>query len=166
MMMKSLKLRTTKMVFGAMVLALSFGMTACSSKSKSKSGSEESGNYDNKKEGGVGLGLLDRIYFDFDKAELSGDAIATLKNNAEVMKKSSKMRVLVEGHCDERGTNEYNVALGERRAKTALDYLVSMGVARSRLEVKSWGEERPVDLGKDDKAYSQNRRGEFVILAK
>ena len=76
------------------------------------------------------------------------------------------MRVLVEGHCDERGTNEYNVALGERRGRAALNYLVSLGVARNRLEMKSWGEERPMDRGHDESAYAQNRRAEFVILEK
>ena len=161
-----MKLRNIKILSGVIMLALSLGMSACSSKSKSSGGSDEAGSYDNKGSGGIGLGLLDRIYFDFDQAALSSSAVQTLKGNAETMKDNSKLRVLVEGHTDDRGTNEYNIALGERRAKAALDYLVSLGVARSRLEVKSWGEERPVDLGHDDKAYALNRRGEFVILQK
>lgn len=155
-----------KLVNLAMLVAVSLGLAACSAKSRSRDGGTVDATYDDKANGGIGLGLLDRIYFDFDRAELSSKAVETLKKNAETIKNNRKMRVLVEGHCDERGTNEYNVALGERRAKTALDYLVSLGVARSKLEVKSWGEERPLVTGRDESAYAQNRRGEFVILEK
>ncbi len=116
--------------------------------------------------GGIGLGTLQRVYFDFDRANVSGEAASVLKKNADVMKGNGKMRVLVEGHCDERGTNEYNIALGERRAKATVDYLVSLGIARSRLEMKSWGEERPLDTGSSESAMSSNRRAEFVVLAK
>jgi peptidoglycan-associated lipoprotein len=114
----------------------------------------------------VGFGLLDRVHFDFDKSEINSQATETLKKNAATIKASNTMRVLVEGHCDERGTNEYNVALGERRARATLNYLVSLGVARNRLEMKSWGEEKPLIVGHDEKAYAENRRAEFVILQK
>lgn len=148
-------------------MGLALALSGCSAKKKGTSSSAggETG-YDDKRTGGIGLGLLERIYFDFDRAELTSDAKDTLKANAEVIKDNPKMRVLVEGHCDERGTNEYNVALGERRARTVVDYLVANGVGRSKLEMKSWGEERPIDSGRDEAAYSRNRRGEFVILAK
>lgn len=152
----------------ATTLAMSLTLTSCSSKKKGMTGASGTldSTYTDSRKGGVGLGLLDRIYFDFDRSELTSDAKETLQKNAEAMKGSAKMRVLVEGHCDERGTNEYNIALGERRARTALDYMVANGISRSRLEVKSWGEERPLDDGRDDSAYARNRRGEFVILEK
>ena len=121
--------------------------------------------YDSKT-GGIGLGTLERIHFDFDQSTISDEAAQILKNNAETLQKTPSMRVLIEGHCDERGTNEYNIALGERRAKITLDYIVSLGVGRSRLEVKSWGEERPLDPSSSKASYSLNRRAEFVILSK
>jgi peptidoglycan-associated lipoprotein len=116
--------------------------------------------------GGIGLGTLARVYFDYDKSAITSQGAETLKKNAAKMKGNKKMRVLVEGHTDERGTNEYNISLGEKRAKSVLDYLVSLGIARSRLEMKSWGEEKPLDPSSNESAYSRNRRGEFVILAK
>ncbi|MBN8553901.1 MAG: peptidoglycan-associated lipoprotein Pal [Deltaproteobacteria bacterium] len=115
---------------------------------------------------GIGLGTLQRIYFDFDKSNISPEAAKVLKSNAEAMQKDRAMKVLVEGHTDDRGTNEYNIALGERRAKMTLDYLVSLGVARNRLEMKSWGEEKPLDTDKTEEAFARNRRAEFVILSK
>lgn len=147
-------------------------LTGCSTKSKSKDAGGSAAavtgetTYSDAKSGGIGNGLLERVHFDFDKSEISGSAVETLKKNASTIKGNETMRVLVEGHCDDRGTNEYNVALGERRARAALNYLVSLGVARNRLEMKSWGKERPLDKGHDEKAYSENRRAEFVILQK
>ena len=118
------------------------------------------------KTGGIGLGTLERVQFGFDQHLIDERAASILESNARVINSNPKMKVLIEGHCDERGTNEYNVALGERRARSTLDYLVSLGVARNRLEMKSWGEERPLDVARRERAYSLNRRGEFVILAK
>lgn len=159
---------------GVFLVALSFAMSGCSTKkagSGSGFGADDSG-YGSKygtgasKTGGIGLGTLERVHFEFDESGLTAKARDTLQNNANIIMGSPKMKVLVEGHCDERGGNEYNIALGERRAKAVLDYLSNLGVQRSRLEMKSWGEERPLDPGKDSSAYSLNRRAEFVILKK
>jgi peptidoglycan-associated lipoprotein len=152
------------------VALCSFMMVGCASKKGAGTTAGGAGGdygYNDKEHGGAaGLGLLDRIYFEYDKSEITGKAADTLKKNASTIKGSKKMRVLVEGHCDERGTNEYNIALGERRARTTLNYLVSLGVPRSRLEMKSWGEERPLDAGHVEASWAKNRRAEFSILAK
>lgn len=106
---------------------------------------------------------LKTIYFDFDKYELRQDTIATLKNNASWIKSHSKFKVLVEGHCDERGTIEYNLELGAKRAHAVQEYLINLGVERSRLRTISYGEERPVNPGHDEGAWAKNRRAEFTL---
>jgi peptidoglycan-associated lipoprotein len=108
-------------------------------------------------------GVLATIYFAFDSSELSEMARRTLRQNAEWMKAHTDTSVVVEGHCDERGTIEYNLALGERRAASVRDYLASLGVARPRLRIITYGEERPVDRGHTETAWSQNRRAAFLI---
>lgn len=147
------------------------GLTGCSSKkgSGASAGSESDfGEYGSgaSASGGIGLGTLERVQFEFDSSNLTQSARDTLQSNARTILANSKMRVLVEGHCDERGSNEYNLALGERRSKSVIDYLVNLGVPRSRLEAKSWGEERPLNPASTSGAYRVNRRAEFVILAK
>jgi peptidoglycan-associated lipoprotein len=102
------------------------------------------------------------IYFDFDKYNLRDDAKANLKRNIDVMKAESDLKIIVEGHCDERGTVEYNLALGERRAKSARDYMVSMGIKGDRISTISYGKERPALYGHDEEAWAKNRRDEFV----
>jgi peptidoglycan-associated lipoprotein len=102
-------------------------------------------------------------YFDFDKYNLRSDARAALEFNARLLKDHANVKVLIEGHCDERGTVEYNLALGERRARASMDYLVSLGVDRSRLEIISYGKERPVALGHNEESWAKNRRAEFTI---
>jgi peptidoglycan-associated lipoprotein len=101
-------------------------------------------------------------FFDFDEASLRADAKTALENNAKWMEKNGGKSVIVEGHCDERGSVEYNLALGERRAKAAKEYLVSYGIAANRLTTISYGKERPFDPGHDENAWSQNRRAHFV----
>lgn len=101
-------------------------------------------------------------FFDFDEASLRADAKTALENNAKWMEKNSGVNVIVEGHCDERGSVEYNLALGERRAKAAKEYLVSYGIAAGRLTTISYGKERPFDPGHDENAWAQNRRAHFV----
>lgn len=108
--------------------------------------------------------LLDKIYFDYDSAGLSDTARATLKSNYDVLKKKSAARVEIEGHCDERGSDEYNLALGERRAKGAKNYLVTLGINPDRLSTISYGKEKPADQGHDEAAWAKNRRVEFVIV--
>ncbi len=105
----------------------------------------------------------DRVFFALDSSVLSPDAQATLERQAEWLNKYSNVNVTVEGHCDERGTREYNLALGERRAASAKNYLVSLGVSPSRITTISYGKERPAVLGSNEAAWSQNRRAVTVI---
>ena len=102
------------------------------------------------------------IYFDYDSAVLSAAAQNVLKNKSIILGKYSGVSVTIEGHCDERGTNEYNLALGERRAESAKSFLVNLGVNSSRLKTISYGEEKPVDAGHEEGAWSKNRRAHFV----
>ena len=107
--------------------------------------------------------LLHTVYFAFDQYEIKDDQVPTLQANAAWLKAHAQYKVVVEGHADERDTIEYNLALGERRAKAVLDYLVDLGVPASRLRKISYGEERPVDLGHDETAWAKNRRAEFTL---
>lgn len=109
---------------------------------------------------------LQTVYFDYDKYTIRSDARGALRANAGWLKSNPSATVQIEGHCDERGTIEYNLALGERRANAAKNYLVRMGVDSSRLSTISYGEERPVASGSDESAWAQNRRAEFVVLSK
>jgi peptidoglycan-associated lipoprotein len=105
----------------------------------------------------------DRVFFALDKSDLSSEAQATLDRQAAWLKKYSASKVTLEGHCDERGTREYNVALGERRATAAKNYLVAAGVAASRIKVISYGKERPAVVGSNEAAWAQNRRAVTVV---
>lgn len=107
--------------------------------------------------------VLEDIHFDFDRSNIRPDARETLLGHADKLQTESDADVLVEGHCDERGTNEYNVALGERRARSARDFLVSYGIDSSRLSTISYGEERPLDPGHGEEAWARNRRAHFII---
>ncbi len=110
-------------------------------------------------------GVLKRIHFDFDKYDLRADAIRTLGDDASTMKQYAQFRVRIEGHCDERGTVEYNLALGEKRARATRDYLVSLGTPAQRLRIISYGKERPIEPGHNEEAWAANRRAELVFLA-
>lgn len=107
--------------------------------------------------------INEHIYFDFDSAALSAMAQATLKNKAAWLKENAGAMVTIEGHCDERGTNEYNLALGESRAQSARAYLVDLGISASRLSTISYGEERPLDNRSTEEAWAKNRRGQFKL---
>jgi peptidoglycan-associated lipoprotein len=107
---------------------------------------------------------LQKIYFNFDSADLSQDARSTLSKNADLLARDSSVKIRIEGNCDERGSDDYNMALGERRAKAAKDYLVNLGVQADRISVISYGEEKPVDPGHDEAAWAKNRRDEFIIV--
>ena len=109
---------------------------------------------------------LKPAFFEYDSAELAAAAQAALTENAAVLKRYPTWTVTIEGHCDERGTPEYNLALGERRAVAARTYLVSLGIPADRLRTVSYGKEFPFDPGHDDAAYAKNRRAHFVITAK
>jgi len=103
------------------------------------------------------------IYFDFDKSNIRADQTANLEGDANYFKEHADLKILIEGHCDERGTNEYNFALGERRAKSVREFLISRDVAADRLSMVSKGEEEPADPGKNEAAYAKNRRAEFKV---
>jgi peptidoglycan-associated lipoprotein len=112
------------------------------------------------------MGLLADIHFDYDKSDLREGDRSILNKNAEVLKKFDFIRVTVEGHCDERGSVEYNLALGERRAKAAYDYLVSLGVAADRLKTVSYGKEVQVCSESNESCWSRNRRDKFTVTGK
>jgi len=109
---------------------------------------------------------LKPVFYELDSAEVSSAGQQTLQDDAQVLKRFPTWQVTVEGHCDERGTAEYNLALGERRALAAKTYLVSLGVAADRVRTVSYGKEFPFDAGHDEAAWSRNRRAHFVITAK
>lgn len=105
----------------------------------------------------------DRVFFDFDKYNLKAEARAVLEKQAAWLNKYRVVTINVEGHCDERGTREYNLALGERRANSVKDYLVALGVSADRIRTISYGKERPVALGSNEDAWRQNRRSVTVV---
>lgn len=108
--------------------------------------------------------IQDMIFFDFDRSDLREDARQTLQAKAEALRQFPDIRVRIEGHADERGTVEYNLALGERRADAARTYLIDLGIDSDRMTTISYGEERPAVDGHNEAAWSQNRRDEFVII--
>ena len=110
--------------------------------------------------------LLKDIYFEFDKYDIRPKDEGVLKENAAWLKKNPNTRVQIEGHCDERGTVEYNLALGERRANYTKRYLVSLGIAPDRISTISYGKERPLDPGHNEEAWAKNRRAHIVVLSK
>jgi peptidoglycan-associated lipoprotein len=110
--------------------------------------------------------LLKDIYFDYDKYDIRPQDAAILKENAALLARNPGAKVQIEGHCDERGTIEYNLALGERRANNTKKYLVSLGTPESRISTISYGKERPLDPGHDEEAWAKNRRGHIVVLSK
>jgi peptidoglycan-associated lipoprotein len=105
----------------------------------------------------------DRIFFDYNQYDLTSDARAMIEKQAQWLKQYPSISVMVEGHCDERGTREYNLALGEKRATTVRNYLIALGVESGRLQTISYGKERPAVTGSDEAAWAQNRRGVLVV---
>ena len=108
-------------------------------------------------------GVLKDIHFEYDKYNLTDEAASVMGQNAEYLMQNPEATALIEGHCDERGTEEYNLALGEKRALAARDYFVRFGIDRSRLSIISYGEERPMDAASDEEAWAKNRRDHFVV---
>jgi len=103
------------------------------------------------------------VHFDFDSSVLSAEAQQILLDKAQWLRRNSDASVTIEGHCDERGTNEYNLALGDRRANSVKAYLADLGISASRMDAVSYGEERPLDSGHDEAAWARNRRAHFEI---
>jgi peptidoglycan-associated lipoprotein len=160
---KPMKL-TTKIL--AMLSAVAL-LAACETAPTDKNGANGNGGaqggsgYDNGS-GELSRGVPDRVFFDFDSSVITSEGQATLQKQATYLRSKSGLNVTVEGHCDERGTREYNLALGERRASAAKNYLVSLGVDASRIQTISYGKERPAVTGSDESAWSQNRRAVTV----
>ncbi|MBI5183382.1 MAG: peptidoglycan-associated lipoprotein Pal [Nitrospinae bacterium] len=111
----------------------------------------------------VSISALKDIYFDFDKSNIKPSEREVLNKNGEWLKDNPNVRVQIEGHCDERGTNEYNIALGERRAVSARDYLLSLGISSERLYTVSYGEEKPACTEQNESCWWQNRRAHFLV---
>ncbi len=107
--------------------------------------------------------LLQDVFFEYDKFDLSDNARDAINQNGRLLREHSSVRILIEGHCDERGTVQYNLALGEKRAREVKGYLVDLGIAASRIDVVSYGKEKPFVLGHDEASWSQNRRAHFVV---
>ena len=105
-----------------------------------------------------------KIFFDFDRFDIRNEYQDTLRAKADVLKRYSQINVMIEGHCDERGTEEYNMALGERRARAAYEYLLKLGVSPNQLQMIRYGKDRPAVAGNDEAAWAQNRRDEFKVI--
>lgn len=122
-------------------------------------------NFDSRGSDSGSIAGLASVNFEYDRATLTSSTRAALKQNAEWIKANSKVTVQIEGHCDTRGSIEYNLALGERRARAVKDYLVSQGVDGSRLSIISYGKEKLLDMGDNDSSHNKNRRANFVPLS-
>lgn len=167
--------RKERFVLPALVCLSMLALTACGSKTetdqamkvdpKAAAGPMES--LDSKalgiSEGRTTEGMLP-VYFDFDNANVRKDQVARIEVNADFIKKSPKYEIRIEGNCDPRGTNEYNMALGERRALSAKKYLMNLGVSEAKLSTVSYGEERLLLQGQDEMSWAQNRRADFVVV--
>jgi len=155
---------TTKIL--AMLSAVAL-LAACDSGSKNSgaNGAGTSLDTQGRTVGQLAAGVSDRVFFDFDSSVIKADGEEVLKKQADYLKANASVNVVIEGHCDERGTREYNLALGERRANASKSYLVSLGVPASRIQVTSYGKERPAVIGDDESAWAQNRRAVTVKAA-
>lgn len=171
-------MRTALTITIAAVLVASLG--ACARRAPAElppAPIDENANNGTNNGGGVGTAVIpgsqadfvasvaaDRVFFDTDAYNIDASDRATLDSQAEWLRRYPNVRVIVEGHADERGTRDYNLALGQRRAEAARNYLVSIGIAASRIDVISYGKERPDALGSDEQSYARNRRAVTVTL--
>jgi peptidoglycan-associated lipoprotein len=168
-------------IFSLLILSLFLGLSSCSKKDvvsdeAAMAPSDEAGGVASPGAGvesmgsagdaGYAMSEMEVVYYGYDSFNLSDEARNALKKNVTWMKENATARIQIEGHCDERGTVEYNMALGDRRANAAKAYLVRLGVASSRIEIISYGKERPADMGHNESAWAKNRRAIFVLLSK
>ena len=166
-----------------LALTLALGLSSCGSSSKKKSsGGDQTGMSDqagsenmNMSASDIALnadsdsgkaGAMRTVYFAFNSASLNSGTKSALRTNAEFLKANSSVEVQIEGHCDERGGVQYNLALGERRAKAVRQYLISLGVKSRQMSTISFGKERPIAFGHEESSWSKNRRANFVVTAK
>ena len=164
-----------KMLYLATLLVLVLGMslTGCSKKKAedvpqvaSTEGAGPAEPLENEDTGimeGRTSGPMVPVYFEYDSSSIKGEQVQRIETDADFMKKNPKLKIRIEGNCDERGTLEYNLALGERRAQSAKTYLVNLGVKGEQLSTVSFGEEKPLLFGHDEISWAQNRRADFVI---
>jgi peptidoglycan-associated lipoprotein len=162
----------------ALTLVFTLSLTSCGSKKKDGSSDDATASIvDDAASDGQTLelngdsdsmraGALSTIYFGYNSSSLNSSTKSTLDSNASYLKENTNVEIQIEGHADERGGIQYNLALGERRAKSVKDYLVALGVESSRVSTVSYGKERPLEFGHDEAAWSKNRRGNFVVTAK
>ena len=160
----------------ALVMMMSLALVGCSSNATKDDGSNTDSLVDdaaqnfalelNGSSDESTAGPLKTVYFDFDSSSLSSAARTTLEENANWLKLTDKVDIQIEGHADERGGHQYNLALGESRARTVKDYLVALGVNGARISIISYGKEKAVAFGHDEESWSRNRRANFVITAK
>ena len=156
-------MRTSWKKITAIIFLSSFmALVGCSSKKKTQATNEAPMATTTDKT----VEALSNVYFDYDSSTLRADTKSSLKANLAYLKGNATVEVQIEGHCDERGSTEYNLALGERRAKSVMDYLVGMGVSSARITTISYGKEKPIAMGHDEASWSQNRRANFVITKK
>ena len=111
---------------------------------------------------GASIPGMQTVYFEYDSSTLTGSTRKGIEANAQKLKSDKTLSITIEGHCDERGSTQYNLALGERRANAVREYLVNLGISKSRLKTISYGEEKPAVVGNDESAWSKNRRAEFT----
>lgn len=161
-----------------LLILLALNLTSCSTTKKSSSADEsETTMGQDGGDGGLNFelnadsdsgkaGALETVYFAFDSSSLSTSTRNALSSNAKLLKKNSTLNVQIEGHCDERGGVQYNLALGERRSRAVRNYLKALGVGRRQMTTISYGKERPVSFEHGENSWSQNRRANFVITAK
>lgn len=152
-----------------LLLVASLTIVGCGSTKKESSGEDsieaKGMAFDPSGSDGGNIPGLKSINFDYDKATLSSDARRDLAANATWLNENAKVSIQIEGHCDSRGSSEYNLSLGERRANSVKSYLVSLGVDSQRLSVISYGEEKPLDASESEASWARNRRANFVPLA-
>jgi peptidoglycan-associated lipoprotein len=173
-------MRTVKSIFVILLAAtMVWGTAACKSKKAGAAGNSDlagvglnpvnsgdlgEGMGDDRLKGEEQGGMFPAVLFDYDSAQVNPSEATKIEQVASYLRSNASAKMVVEGHCDERGSNEYNLALGERRALSIRASLVGLGIEADRVQTKSLGEERPVAPGHDESAWSQNRRGEFVIV--
>jgi peptidoglycan-associated lipoprotein len=141
-----------------MLVATGLFLVSCAATNQNSGGSVNAGTQED-----LIVNVGDRVFFEFDSAELTVDAQATLDAQAAWLQQYSDTQITIEGHADERGTREYNLALGDKRAFVVYTYLAQAGVDTNRMDYVSWGKERPEVVGSDENAWSQNRRGVTVV---
>lgn len=149
------------------VLSILLALSACNKNASRTNAHAEGGAHYGQNVPGSQEDLIvqagDRVFFDFDSSSLSADAKLTLDKQVKWLAQYSDKNIVVEGHTDDRGTREYNLALGERRANAVKNYLISAGVAKARVSTVSYGKERPAVVGEDESSWGQNRRGVTTI---